>query len=51
MPSENVSILVIAGNLRRRSFNRGPLRAAEEVLPAGATSSVYERLGDLPPYN
>jgi chromate reductase len=44
-------ILGIAGSLRRDSFNRALLRAATELVPAGMTIEIYERLGDMPHYN
>ena len=44
-------ILGIAGSLRRDSYNRALLRAATELVPAGMTIEIYERLGDIPQYN
>lgn len=44
-------ILGIAGSLRRKSYNLALLRAATELAPPGMTIEVYERLGDIPPYN
>lgn len=44
-------ILGIAGSLRRKSYNRALLRAATELAPPGMTIEIYERLGDIPPYN
>jgi chromate reductase len=41
----------IAGSLREGSLNKGLLRAAVEVAPAGMEINVYTRLGDIPPYN
>lgn len=41
----------IAGSLREGSLNRGLLRAAVELAPAGMEIIVYTRLGDIPPYN
>ncbi len=40
----------ICGSLRRASANRGLLRAAQAVLPAGVTLDIAE-LGDVPFYN
>jgi chromate reductase, NAD(P)H dehydrogenase (quinone) len=41
----------IAGSLREGSLNRGLLRAAVELAPAGMEIGIYTRLGDIPPYN
>ena len=41
----------ICGSLREGSFNRGLLRAAVELAPAGMEISTFARLGDIPPYN
>jgi chromate reductase len=43
-------ILGIAGSLRRRSSNRGLLRAAIEVAPAGVEIEPFD-LAAIPPYN
>ncbi len=48
--SQPVRILGIAGSLRRHSFNRGILRAAGQLLPAGTTLDVFE-LDGLPGFN
>lgn len=41
----------IAGSLRGGSLNKGLLRAAAELAPAGMEITIYARLGDIPPYN
>lgn len=41
----------IAGSLREGSLNKGLLRAAVELAPAGMEIIIYTRLGDIPPYN
>jgi chromate reductase len=41
----------IAGSLREGSLNKGLLRAAVELAPAGMEIIVYTRLDDIPPYN
>ncbi len=41
------NILGIAGSLRRASYNRGLMRAAQELLPEGATLTVVD-IGGLP---
>ena len=45
-----LTILGIAGSLRRQSFNRSLLRAAQELAPSGATIDIFE-LDDIPPFN
>lgn len=49
-PSQPLLILGIAGSLRRGSYNRGLIRAAIELAPAG-TKLVSHDLGDLPLFN
>ena len=44
------TVLGIAGSLRRGSYNRGLIRAAVEVAPAGTTVIPYD-LADLPLFN
>jgi chromate reductase, NAD(P)H dehydrogenase (quinone) len=46
-----MQILGISGSLRRASYNTALLRAAAELLPAGASLDIYEDLERLPPYN
>jgi len=41
----------LAGSLRAGSLNKGLLRAAVELAPAGVEIASFERLGDMPPYN
>src|SRR5947208_2325956 len=48
--SESVKILGIAGSLRSQSYNRLALRAAQELLPDGATLESFE-LDEIPPFN
>jgi chromate reductase len=43
-------VLAIAGSLREASYNRGLLRAAQELAPAG-TEVVIHEIGDLPFYD
>jgi chromate reductase, NAD(P)H dehydrogenase (quinone) len=40
--SKSIRILGIAGSLRRASYNRAALRAATELVPAGATVDIFE---------
>jgi chromate reductase, NAD(P)H dehydrogenase (quinone) len=45
-----VTILGIAGSLRRQSFNRGALRAAKQLAPEGVTLDIFE-IDGLPGFN
>jgi chromate reductase len=45
-----VKVLAIAGSLRKKSYNRGLVRAAQQLAPAGVTVEEFE-IGKLPPYN
>ena len=45
-----VTILGIAGSLRKKSFNRWALRAAQEVAPPDAQIEIFE-LDGIPPFN
>ena len=45
-----VTILGIAGSLRKKSFNRWTLRAAQEVAPPDAQIEIFE-LDGIPPFN
>ena len=48
--SAAVRILGIAGSLRKASYNRAALRAAQKLVPADATLDVFE-LDGIPPFN
>ena len=48
--SNPVRILGIAGSLRRQSYNRGALRAAQELAPDDAEIEIFE-LDGIPIYN
>ena len=37
-----ITILGIAGSLRRQSYNRSALRAAQQLVPEGATLEIFE---------
>lgn len=50
MTTPTLRILGIPGSLRRQSYNRGLLLAAQELAPPGVTIELYE-LHDLPLYN
>ena len=41
----DIKILGIAGSLRKGSYNRGLLRAALELVPAGASLEAFELNG------
>lgn len=47
---EKVHILGIAGSLRKASYNRGALRAAQLLVPDGAKLELFDLKG-IPPYN
>lgn len=44
-------ILGLSGSLRRASHNRALLEAAGRELPHGVELNIFERLGEIPPYN
>jgi chromate reductase, NAD(P)H dehydrogenase (quinone) len=46
-----IRVLGIAGSLRAGSYNRGLLLAAVELAPEGMEIRLFERLGEIPPYN
>jgi chromate reductase len=46
-----IKVLGIAGSLRRDSYNKALLRAAQQLAPAEMTIDTYEDLGSIPPYN
>jgi chromate reductase, NAD(P)H dehydrogenase (quinone) len=48
--ADQVKILGIAGSLRKASYNRGALRAAQSLCPEGAKIEVFE-LDGIPPFN
>lgn len=48
---EPLRVLGIAGSLREKSFNRALVRAAGEVAPEWVEWRVYDRLGEVPPYD
>jgi chromate reductase len=45
-----ISILGIPGSLRQASYNKAALKAAQELIPAGATLEVFG-LDGIPPFN
>jgi chromate reductase len=48
--ADQISILAIAGSLRKESWNKGALRAAQQLCPDGARIEVYDLAG-LPLFN
>src|SRR6185436_1902163 len=46
----DIKILGLAGSLRKASFNRLALKAAQGLVPAGTTLEIFE-LPDLPGFN
>lgn len=46
-----MTILGLAGSLRKSSYNRQLLSAASSELSPGTELVVYDQLGDIPPYN
>ncbi len=51
MSQSNLSVLAIAGSLRKASFNRMALEVAKGLAPDGMSITIFEGLGDIPPYN
>jgi chromate reductase len=48
--ADSINVLGIAGSLRKASYNRAALRAAQEVAPPGVSISVFE-LDGIPGFN
>lgn len=48
--NKSIQILGFAGSLRRESFNRSALRAAQQLVPEGATLEIFE-LDGIPAFN
>jgi chromate reductase len=46
-----ITVLGIAGSLRRGSYNAAALRAAVELAPPGMRIETFDRLRDIPPYD
>ena len=46
-----MNILGIAGSLRKESYNRGLLRAAQELAPEGVTIETFDELDQIPLFN
>jgi chromate reductase len=48
--ADQIKILGIAGSLRKQSYNKGALRAAQKLCPEGATIEVFDLAG-IPPFS
>lgn len=48
--NDPLTILGIAGSLRRASLNRAALRAAQQLAPQGAQIGIFDLEG-IPPFN
>ena len=48
--ADPIKILGIAGSLRKQSYNKGALRAAQQLCPEGAQIEVFDLAG-IPPFN
>ncbi len=46
-----LQVLGIAGSLRRGSYNRALLREAQRLAPEGTQIRIWDRLGEVPPYD
>lgn len=46
-----LTVLGIAGSLRKGSYNRALLNAAVELAPDGMTIEIYDHLREIPPYD
>lgn len=46
-----ITLVGIAGSLREKSFNRALLREAAVLSPPGMSVDIWDRLGEVPPYN
>lgn len=50
MNQDALAVVAFAGSLRRASYNRALLRAAQEVAPAGMAISIFD-ISEVPLYN
>lgn len=49
--SDEIRILGIAGSVRKDSYNRAALRAAQQLVPPGATLELFELDATVPGYD
>ncbi len=46
-----LTIFGISGSLREKSYNSAALWAARDLAPKGITFDIFDRLGEIPPFN
>ncbi len=46
-----MKIFGLAGSLRKDSYNRAALRAAQQLAPEGVKIEIWDKLGELPLFN
>jgi chromate reductase, NAD(P)H dehydrogenase (quinone) len=46
--AQTVRVLAFAGSLRKASYNRALLRAAQELAPEGAEVRIFDRMREIP---
>ena len=46
-----LTIFGLAGSLRKESYNRAALRAAQQLAPEGVKIEIWDKLGELPLFN
>ena len=52
MPDDaSLIVCAIAGSLRKASYNRALLRVAQELAPPDMEIRIFDRVGEIPPYN
>lgn len=49
--ADKIKVLGIAGSLRAGSYNMAALKAVQKMAPEGMEIEIYERLGEIPPFN
>lgn len=50
-PDGTLVVCGIAGSLRKGSYNRALLRAAQELAPDGMEIRIFDRMAEIPPFN
>ena len=50
-PWTTIKILILAGSLRRDSYNRALARAAAQLAPSGVSTATFDGLGAIPFYD
>jgi chromate reductase len=51
MQNNTLKVLGIVGSLRRNSYNKALLRAAQQIAPDSISIETYDYLDSIPPYN